>query len=226
MRSIARCVLPVLVGPSTAVTLRMRCCDIEAHSAVLLSRSSWRRHCRAMRQDQGPVSKKLRRRKNPAAHVAPAHRNNCQSGQAARAAVSATCMSMQQGDLRFAGRDDLYPLGDERRIAGHGGNRDLIGDRRRWRWGSDAARPRWHRGGHERVSVSTLCPAIGWYFTRQTWAMPGWPLGCCSVTSSALVAQDQVETLLAIENRHAAVAGIGVRAARNTMMALKGRARP
>ena len=46
--------------------------------------------------------------------------------------------------------------------------------------------------------------------------MPGWPLGCCSVDLDlALVAQHQIEALLAVEDRHAPLAGIGGGVARN-----------
>src|SRR6476661_7035726 len=97
MRSIARCVLPVLVGPSTAVTLRMR-----------LARSRLIRNCPHDIVPEALQSGAARSR-----------------GEGKKVVVSdppgrTPAPSMQKRDLRLAGRNDLDALGDYGGGAGHG----------------------------------------------------------------------------------------------------------
>src|SRR3954465_11283746 len=98
MRSIARCVLPVLVGPSTAVTLRMR-----------FARSRLIRHyphqdivAEAL-QSVGTISRAQGKKAAPP-------QGTCARRASASKKLEVRVRSMQQCDLRLTVQDDIHAL--------------------------------------------------------------------------------------------------------------------
>ena len=96
------------------------------------------------------------------------------------------------------------------------GNGDLVGHRTRWRWEPDAGHLDGIGGRHERGLGVDL--VAGDRQVPHPADMSHGRLAARLLLAHlhlALVAQDEVEALLAVENRQAAVAGIRVGAARN-----------
>src|SRR5262249_23599623 len=123
MRSMARCVLPVLVGPSTAVTLRMRLARSRLIATVL------KRDVVAEALQSGAARSRGEGKKTAlVVRALYGHRRFERHGLCAVGWSGLRLQSMEQRDLRLAARGDLHALGEDRGGACHGRNAHLVGD--------------------------------------------------------------------------------------------------
>src|SRR6478735_3542699 len=101
MRSIARCVLPVLVGPSTAVTLRMR-----------FARSRLIRHHPHLEIVAEALQSVVTISRADGKKAAPPE-GTCARRSCAPKRLEVRVRSMQQSDLRLTVQDDIHALRDD-----------------------------------------------------------------------------------------------------------------